>query len=357
VAASAKTSSTRPAPKNSGAFDLTSAESGAALIVADATHGGLSLTLFDLAGNELQSQPLYDTKADSAPRGVTVIDEVVAATLGEQLAVSWLEHGATGGQLRGMTRKLLQAGDAVASPMGDILAPYATPRGNLSLATSDGRFLALTRARPTPCADSTQRDCVGFYFFRLEPAGNNRSGPPLAVPEPCAQNAVSFAVSGARWYYGVCSRETGKPVTTVFSIQNNPAYYARADRVLEGCLPIGAVAIGDDLVVAGDCAGTLRAVRLGGGDADSREVRVDRLEAVCQAGKPLIRQLGPDGLQLPLSGRRDRLEAFLPANFNLPQARAVWTGETLLVAGLLGSGMTLKGYRCDSTLLREVALR
>jgi hypothetical protein len=48
-AAAAKTSSTYPAPQNSGAFELTSAESGAALIVADAARGGLSLTLFDSA--------------------------------------------------------------------------------------------------------------------------------------------------------------------------------------------------------------------------------------------------------------------------------------------------------------------
>jgi hypothetical protein len=286
-----------------------------------------------------------------------VIDEVVAVTLGERLAVSWLEHSAKGAELRGMTRPLLQADGASAWPMGDILPPLAAPRGNLSLATSDGRFLALTRGRPSPCAEPTLRGCVGFYFFHLGPDGNNRSGPPLAVPAPCAQNAVSFAVTGARWYYGVCSRELGKPVTTVFSIQNDPAYYARADRVLEGCLPLGAVAIDDDLIVAGDCAGARRAVRLGGGDAASREVRVDRLEAVCQGGKPLIRQLGPGGLQLPLSGRRDRLEAFLPPNLNLPQSRAVWTGQTLLVAGLVGSSITLKGYRCDSTLLREVALR
>jgi hypothetical protein len=167
---------------------------------------------------------------------------------------------------------------------------------------------------------------------------------------------VSFAVSSGRWYYGVCSRSTGKPVTTLFSIQSEPAY-ARADRILEGCLPLGATAVDGDLVVIGDCAGTRRGVRVRGGNAKLEEVRVDRIDAVCQDGKPRLRQLGAGGLNLTLDERRDRVEAFLPEAFAPAQARAVWTGQTLLVASPSGASVTLKGYRCDSTLLREVALK
>jgi hypothetical protein len=178
---------------------------------------------------------------------------------------------------------------------------------------------------------------------------------PLTVPLPCEQNSVSFAVAGSRWYYGVCSRATGKPVTTLFSIQTDPEY-ARADRILEGCLPLGALAQGGDLLVAGDCAGERRAVRVRGGNAETSELRVDRLDAVCDSGHPLIHQLGPAALRLSLDEPRDRLEAFLPPALSPALSRAIWTGQTLLVAAASGGLVTLKGYRCDSTLLREVAL-
>jgi hypothetical protein len=178
---------------------------------------------------------------------------------------------------------------------------------------------------------------------------------PLTVPLPCDQNSVSFAVAGSRWYYGVCSRATGKSITTLFSIQSDPEY-ARADRILEGCLPLGALAQGGDLLVVGDCSGERRGVRVRGGNAEVSELRVDRVDAVCDSGHPLLHQLGANGLSLQLDDPRDRLEAFLPATMAPASSRAVWTGRALLVASASGGLVTLKGYQCDSTLLREVAL-
>jgi hypothetical protein len=168
---------------------------------------------------------------------------------------------------------------------------------------------------------------------------------------------VSFAVSGGRWYYGVCSQATGKPVTTVFSIQAEPQY-ARADRLLEGCLPLGALSQNDELWLVGDCPGEgqRRGVRVRGGNAEPVELRVDRVEAVCQSGAPLIRQTGARGLNLTLLAPRDGLAAFLPKALAPDGSRAAWTGRTLLVASLNQGLITLKGYQCDSTLLREVAL-
>ena len=353
--ASASAASTRPVALLAGGFDLTSVEGGAALVVADPSQAGLSLTLFDEAGAARPARPLFDAKAPDAPRGVVDISEVAAAGLGTDLAVVWLEKSTNEARGRGILRRLIEPGNAPLVDLGAMLQPVSTPRGNLAIGSSEGRFLVLARGQKTACVDPTQGDCVGFDFFRLAAGSNAHPGPPLAVPLPCAQNSVSFAVSGGRWYYGVCSLATGKPLTTLFSIQNEPAY-ARADRVLEGCLPMGAVADGDSLVIIGDCAGTRRGVRVRGGNARLEDVGVEHLDAVCEAGQPLIRQLGAGGLHLSLGARQDRLEAFLPANYSLPQARAVWTGQTLMVAGLVGGRVALKGYRCDSTLLREVVL-
>lgn len=343
-----------------GAFDLTSTDSGAALVTLDATRAGLSLTRFDAQGHAQATEALFDAKASDAPHGVREVSEVAAASLGADLDVVWVEKSAQGAHARGLLRPLQARGGAPLQDLNGVQEPIATPRGNVALGSSDGHFLVLSRREKTACADSNQSDCIGFDLFRQEAIGSARTGSPLAVPLPCEQNSVSFAVSGSRWYYGVCSRSTGKPLTTLFSIQSEPAY-ARADRILEGCLPLGATALGGDLIVIGDCGGQRQGLRVRGGNAAPEEARVDRLEVVCDAGKPLIRQLGVGGLSLPLNERRDRLEAFLPPALSPPNSRAVWTGEALLVASpsraLDGTHpqVTLKSYRCDSTLLREMA--
>jgi hypothetical protein len=239
--------------------------------------------------------------------------------------------------------------------VGPVLLPLSTPRGNLAITSNQDHFTVLARGQKSDCIEPTENDCVGFGFHRLEATKAVPQNLPLTVPLPCDQNSVSFAVSGKRWYYGVCSRATGKPVTTLFSIQSDPEY-ARADRILEGCLPLGALSQDGDLLVVGDCGGQRRGVRVRGGNAETSELRVDRVDAVCESGHPLFRQLGPDGLHLVLDAPRDRLEAFLPSTLTPRVSRAVWTGQTLLVAGLSDGEITLKGYRCDSTLLREVML-
>ena len=56
-------------------------------------------------------------------------------------------------------------------------------------------------------------------------------------------------------------------------------------------MPLGALSQGGDLLVVGDCGGERRGVRVRGGNAETSELRVDRLDAMCDAGRPLIRQL------------------------------------------------------------------
>ena len=344
ASASASAQSASPSP---GSFDLASADTGAVLVAADIDHG-LSLTTFDADGRSAQRQPLSTLAVD------TVVGEVAAATSGAELGVVWTETSKVGTRARGLVRPVLGQGRNPALEIGAMQLPLSEPRGNLAIGRSEAHFLVLARGARTECVDPTRHDCVGFDFFRLNESAASRTGLPLAVPLPCLQNSVSFAVSSKRWFYGVCSQGTGKPLTTLFSIQDEPAY-ARADNVLEGCLPLGALADGGDLVVVGECDGTRRAVRVRSGNAEVQDVGVEHLDVVCESGQPLIRQLGASGLHLLLDARRDRLEAFLPDALRRPNARAVWTGRALLVAwrGTSSSTIAVARYRCDSTMLRE----
>jgi hypothetical protein len=342
---------------SAGAFDLVTTEGGAALVWAPAGNAFVSLTLLDELGAELRTEPAFAESNDAqAPAAGVSVSEVAASARGNELAIAWLEQAGTAARSRGIVRSISESGSAPrVIEIGAMLTPVSTPRGNLAITSSRDRFLLLARGQKSDCIEATENDCVGFGFHRLAATGASAQNLPLTVPLPCEQNSVSFAVAGSRWYYGVCSRATGKPVTTLFSIQTDPEY-ARADRILEGCLPLGALAQGGDLLVVGDCGGERRGMRVRSGNAEASELRVDRVDAVCDAGHPLIHQLGPSGLNLQLDAPRDRLEAFLPTAVAAPAARAVWTGQTLLVAAASGGLVTLKGYRCDSTLLREVSL-
>jgi len=357
ASASASARAAAPSPENvgAGAFDLVATENGAALVVATSARARLSLTLYDVAGHPRRSDPLF---IDSANAGAasTRIGEVAAVARGSELAVAWIEEAGAKVRSRAVVRSISDSGSAAnVIEIGPVFPPVSRPRGNVAITSTNDRFLLLARGEKTDCIEKTETDCVGYDFHRLESNKTARGSLPLTVPLPCDQNSVSFAVAGSRWYYGVCSRATGKPITTLFSIQTDPEY-ARADRILEGCLPLGALAQGGDLLVVGDCAGERRGVRVRGGNAEGSELRVDRVDAMCDGGRPLLRQLGPNGIQLSLDGPRDRLEAFLPRSLAPLNSRAIWTGQVLLVATPENGSITLKGYQCDSTLLREISL-
>ncbi len=335
-----------------GAFDFVSSPRGTALVWASKGSGALELAVLDESGRQLRSESLLPASDAGTPGA---IGEVAATTRGDDLAVAWLERGTAGTRARGFVRPLNGGSTGRVVEIGAVLEPVSAPRGNLALTEHDGHFVVLSRGQKSECTDASAHDCVGFGFHRLETSSTTAQGLPLTVPLPCAQGSVSFAVTSSRWYYGVCSQSTGKPITTLFSIQPDPEY-ARADQLLEGCLPLGALAEHDELWLVGDCSGSRRAVRVRGGNAETLEMRVDRTEAVCESGYPVIRQAGPSGMRLVFGVARDRLEAFLPEALSAPGARAVWTGHTLLVASPQRGAITLKGYQCDSTLLREVAL-
>ncbi len=337
-----------------GAFDFVNSQNGAVLVWASKTSGALELAELDESGWQLRVEALLPLPDARAPTLAT-IGEVAATVRGTDLAVAWLERSSTSTRARGFVRPLQGGSAGHVVEIGNVLEPVSAPRGNLALTNHDGHFVVLARGQQSECTDASAHDCVGFGFHRLEADRATAQGLPLTVPLPCAQNAVSFAVTSSRWYYGVCSQSTGKPVTTLFSIQPDPEY-ARADQLLEGCSPLGALAEHDELWLVGDCGGARRALRVRGGNAETLEMRVDRSEAGCESGYPVIRQAGPAGMRLVLGVARDRLEAFLPEALSTAGARAVWTGHTLLVASPQHGALTLKGYQCDSTLLREVAL-
>ena len=63
---------------------------------------------------------------------------------------------------------------------------------------------------------------------------------------------------------------------------------------------------------------------------------------------------GPNAeLALALTASQSRLEAWLPENVAPPGSRAVWTGESLLIAAPQSGEVSLRRYECvDGDLTR-----
>ena len=183
----------------------------------------------------------------------------------------------------------------------------------------------------------------------------------LAVPRPCTSHAAQLAPRGGSrgpgadevgpFDYAVCSLAPASSALTIFSIRPSPAY-AMAREVFAGCTPLGAARFAGDAAFVASCEGERRIARI---DRESGELSVESLEPrglVCGAAGASLR-LGAGWLRPsePLGG----LELLLGEDLAPPGARAIWTGEALLVARWAADGtLALARHACRGAALVEL---
>lgn len=172
----------------------------------------------------------------------------------------------------------------------------------------------------------------------------------MEVPSPCSRSIAGALHVAGRRYYGICARSERGVRTTVFTIQYEPRY-AQADEVLAECTPIGMTAIGPDVLVTGRCGDGRRTARFRGTSVLG-ELSLDDVQASCTNGK--LRLSAAGGFEATLPGPTDALEPLLPARLARADARAVWTGELLLVATRSGERVRLSRYRCAGSELETL---
>jgi hypothetical protein len=324
------------------AFDLVPSASGATLVyVGSAPKRAVRLEL--AADGMVRGVPGVALDSDAIPGEPS---DLAASWVGDRLVLAWVER--TGAKARVRAAWATEAVNTTAAPpkvleLGGAWVGPRTARGNLVVAARGDRALVFARGEQTPCVDPAQQGCFGFSFHELHADRAVPTGLPLAVPVPCTDHTAALAVVGGRWHYGVCT-DTGKaPMTTMFTIEHDPEY-ARADRLLEGCKPTGALIFGGALWLIGDCQGNRRAVRVAGRDEplEFLELRTTRLE--CAADGARVRA---PGLELVLDEPRAGLEALLPADLAPAGARAVWSGRALLVAATGTGALAVTRHRCD----------
>lgn len=333
------------------AFDLAFGAELGALAWADATDG-LSLWLARLdARGELLGKPERRSIASRA-------EDLSLAMTAAGPAIVWRGRSATGALGRGL---LAGTGGDVPFELGPAWAGTEAERGNVALAARQGGALALLRGPEEPCGDGSGEACFGFRFYELSATGARETEFPLRVPVPCATQAAQLipvvgmlglpGAPAAPLQYAVCTRAGQLPVVTVFSIEPDRSY-AAAHRIFEGCAPLGAGLFAGQPSFVADCHGSRQLVRIHSADAPPELHSLDVRGLVCSARGAQLR-LGEEWLALdrPL----EHLELLLDSALSPPGARAVWTGEVLLVAQARAGQLELGRYACVGSQLRRLA--
>jgi hypothetical protein len=277
----------------------------------------------------------------AAPQAV----EVDAAASGRRVAIAWIVD--FGEQIETLSAFSLDAGRSFARPQdlgGTIHLPRGQ-RGRLSMGTSGDSLMLYHRLPPGPCTAS-HGTCALFTRHAIgsdtSPAQRGRATDEVAAPcEPLISGAIE---RNDTWYHLVCDREAGAR-TTMFAFRAEVSYAAAVPLI--GCSPLGIAPLDSGVAVVASCTDGVQAWQF---DEMARELAhfapLER-SVECSDARPVVR-IGHGSSQrtLHLGEATDRIDPLLPEAIAPIGARAIWTGESLLVASVIGREVTLHRYQC-----------
>jgi hypothetical protein len=327
-------------------FDLTASATGATLVWAPLDHADGSLRKVELDANGAFTGAPSGALEAGAVHGEAT--DLTAAWVERRLALAWVER-------EGAKARVRAAWAGAAAPpfeLGPAWSGPRTARGNLALAARGERALVFARGDESVCVDPNRHGCFAFDFHELSSDRAEKSGLPMTVPVPCADNSVELAVVGSRFHYGVCTDTGERPATTMFTIERDPDY-ARADPLLEGCKPAGTFVWRRAAWLVAECEGGRRAVRLGARDEAAEYLDLHLLRLECKNGTASIHA---PSLELLLDEPRSALGALLPTELAPPGARAVWAGHALVVATSFADRVHVARYVCTGDKLETGVL-
>lgn len=319
------------------AFDLVGVPGGAALAFG-APGGGVRVALLEGSGTA-RGEPIALPTADSAEA-----EEIAVVSLESRVGVAWSSRSTKGGAV------FAALGDSETRAFG---APYPltestlgdpSKRGTLALAVSDKNEMIAVARGPNEACRGDASTCAAFRFHELGTSSAELRGLPMSVPSPCSTALAGFDVIRDRWHYGFCSQASGAPSVTTFMRQLTP-FYVGVSTPAPGCTPTGATRVGSDMLFVLQCGDARRGVRMGGMESIEKSLDLSKARLECALGRPRLVTPGAE-LTLDLSAPLAGLGVLLPTEFGGPNARAVWTGTSLLVASWMKRAVVLKRWEC-----------
>lgn len=268
----------------------------------------------------------------------------------------WREGQGASAVARGI---LARSGQDVRFELGPTWQAARAGRGNLALAARGDAALALVRGPEEPCGDGNAGPCFGFRFYQLSAAGAREMEFPLRVPAPCDSRSVELVpvtstppagAPGPHLNYAVCTDLGPGPQLTVFSIEPERSY-AEAQRLFEGCRPLGAGVFAGQVSFVAECGGVRRLARLRGADAAPELHPLDARGLLCTPHGARLR-LGEEWLALDRPS--DRLELLLDTETSPAGSRAAWSGAALLVARVRNGELALARFACSGSVLQDL---
>ena len=205
--------------------------------------------------------------------------------------------------------------------------------------------MALARTADEPCERYDEASCANFTMLDLvERRAQRRPG--LEVPHPCRRPIAGFAVAGLHWHYAVCHHDGPVSKTVLFTAQQTPSY-AQTQELLTGCSPRGITRRGDDIWLSGRCGEEQRAIHVRKLDVTLGATTTGE-EVTCE-DDDLILEL--DGERVAFDEATVGLGALLSPHRFVAEARAVWTGRTLIVAHAVGERLVIDRHHCRAGML------
>jgi hypothetical protein len=145
----------------------------------------------------------------------------------------------------------------------------------------------------------------------------------------------------------VCSETEAGPTTTFYTIRFDPEY-AHATPRLEGCIPEGITQTGEGAALIAQCPETGRQIAVMRDDGRVAERRGSPSDALtCDDEERLVATTrGDHALRTVFDTPMDRVEGLLPERVAPRGARAIFTGEALLVAVPLDREVSVHRWQC-----------
>jgi hypothetical protein len=339
-----------PAISSPAAFDVTAALDGAALAFA-APSGPAGETRILLAVLDADGAPKGEPQLVATTSGAVL--EVAAAAVGSHVTLSWIEAGA--GHAR-VLASVVAAGEdravtpAAASTLAEI-APSVARRGHVALAVGvAGEVVALHRGPDEPCRTGAGERCTTFVFHELSLGGATPRGFSLSVPDACAGGVAGLALARGIWHYAVCTHESGRPITALYTIESDPMY-AQSERVLAGCEPEGLARGGTEALLVAHCDGGRRGWAASRLAAAGESVDLAHASVQCDGEALEARLWDARARRIRFDAPASRLELLLPERIAPRGSRAAWTGRALIVAASEADRIVVRRWYCSGAQL------